>query len=80
MPQPRRTSKSWLYSLTLTLALTLVRTLTLTLALRLTLTLTLTPSPNPKQAGVPFFYMSGSEFEEVFVGVGAKRVRELFSA
>lgn len=32
------------------------------------------------EAGVPFFYMSGSEFEEVFVGVGAKRVRDLFSA
>ncbi|GAO16538.1 hypothetical protein UVI_02023790 [Ustilaginoidea virens] len=32
------------------------------------------------EAGVPFFYMSGSEFDEVFVGVGAKRVRELFAA
>jgi len=32
------------------------------------------------EAGVPFFYMSGSEFEEVFVGVGAKRVRDLFAA
>lgn len=32
------------------------------------------------ESGVPFFYMSGSEFDEIFVGVGAKRVRELFSA
>ncbi|KND94376.1 Mitochondrial inner membrane i-AAA protease supercomplex subunit YME1 [Tolypocladium ophioglossoides CBS 100239] len=32
------------------------------------------------EAGVPFFYMSGSEFDEIFVGVGAKRVRELFAA
>lgn len=32
------------------------------------------------EAQVPFFYMSGSEFDEVFVGVGAKRVRDLFTA
>mmetsp|Transcript_21683 Transcript_21683/g.60293 ORF Transcript_21683/g.60293 Transcript_21683/m.60293 type:complete len:661 (+) Transcript_21683:653-2635(+) len=32
------------------------------------------------EAGVPFFYCSGSEFEEMFVGVGARRVRELFAA
>ena len=32
------------------------------------------------EAGVPFFYTSGSEFEEMFVGVGARRVRDLFSA
>jgi cell division protease FtsH len=30
------------------------------------------------EAGVPFFSMSGSEFIELFVGVGAARVRELF--
>jgi ATP-dependent metalloprotease len=30
------------------------------------------------EAGCNFFYKSGSEFEEIFVGVGSKRVRELF--
>ncbi|XP_052258703.1 ATP-dependent zinc metalloprotease YME1L-like, partial [Dreissena polymorpha] len=30
------------------------------------------------EAGVPFFHASGSEFDEVFVGQGSKRVRNLF--
>ncbi|MDO4622698.1 MAG: ATP-dependent zinc metalloprotease FtsH [Eubacteriales bacterium] len=30
------------------------------------------------EAGVPFFSLSGSEFVEMFVGVGASRVRDLF--
>ncbi|KAL0407692.1 UNVERIFIED_CONTAM: ATP-dependent zinc metalloprotease FTSH 4, mitochondrial [Sesamum radiatum] len=32
------------------------------------------------EAGVPFFSCSGSEFEEMFVGLGARRVRDLFAA
>lgn len=31
------------------------------------------------EANVPFFFMSGSDFDELFVGVGAKRVRDLFA-
>jgi cell division protease FtsH len=31
------------------------------------------------EAGVPFFFTSGSEFEEMLVGAGASRVRDLFS-
>lgn len=31
------------------------------------------------EAGVPFFSISGAEFEEVFVGVGASRIREMFT-
>lgn len=31
------------------------------------------------EAGVPFFYISGSDFVELFVGVGAARVRDLFN-
>jgi len=30
------------------------------------------------EAEVPFFHASGSEFDEIFVGTGAKRVRQLF--
>ncbi|ORX58220.1 ATP-dependent metallopeptidase Hfl [Hesseltinella vesiculosa] len=32
------------------------------------------------EAQVPFFFMSGSEFDEMYVGVGAKRIRDLFAA
>jgi cell division protease FtsH len=31
------------------------------------------------EAGVPFFYISGSEFVEMFVGVGSARVRDAFA-
>jgi cell division protease FtsH len=31
------------------------------------------------EAGVPFFHLSGSDFVEMFVGVGASRVRDLFA-
>lgn len=31
------------------------------------------------EAGVPFFYQSGASFVEIYVGMGAKRVKELFS-
>ena len=31
------------------------------------------------EAGVPFFYAGGSEFDEMFVGVGAQRVRQIFA-
>jgi cell division protease FtsH len=30
------------------------------------------------EAKVPFIYCNGSDFVEVFVGVGAKRIRDLF--
>lgn len=31
------------------------------------------------EAEVPFYYASGSEFDEMFVGIGASRIRNLFS-
>lgn len=31
-----------------------------------------------EQAGVPFFSISASEFVEIFAGIGASRVRDLF--
>jgi ATP-dependent metalloprotease len=32
------------------------------------------------EAGVPFFFMSGSEFDEMYVGLGARRMRDLFAS
>lgn len=31
------------------------------------------------EAGVPFYYVSGSDFVEKYVGLGASRVRNLFN-
>lgn len=31
------------------------------------------------EANVPFYYASGSDFDNMFVGSGAKRVRDIFS-
>ena len=39
---------------------------------------TLLAKPVAGEAGVPFFSISGSDFVEMFVGVGASRVRDLF--
>ncbi|MGM9973730.1 MAG: ATP-dependent metallopeptidase FtsH/Yme1/Tma family protein, partial [Clostridiaceae bacterium] len=39
---------------------------------------TLTAKALAGEAGVPFYSMAGSDFMEMFVGVGAKRVRDLF--
>jgi len=39
---------------------------------------TLLPKAGAGEAGVPFFSISGSDFVEMFVGVGASRVRSLF--
>lgn len=30
------------------------------------------------EANVPFYYATGSEFDEMYVGVGASRIRKLF--
>lgn len=37
------------------------------------------PRPWPVRQAVPFFSISGSDFVEMFVGVGASRVRDLFA-
>ena len=36
------------------------------------------PAPSPAKPNVPFFTISGSDFVEMFVGVGASRVRDMF--
>ena len=41
---------------------------------------TLIPKAVAGEAGVPFFSISGSDFVEMFVGVGASRVRDLFAS
>ena len=40
---------------------------------------TLWPEPSQVRRGVPFLALSGSSFVEMFVGVGASRVRDLFA-
>lgn len=40
---------------------------------------TMTAKAVAGEANVPFFYQSGSSFVQIYVGMGAKRVRELFS-
>ncbi|MCS7184076.1 MAG: ATP-dependent zinc metalloprotease FtsH [Patescibacteria group bacterium] len=40
---------------------------------------TLLAKATAAEAGVPFFYISGSEFIELFVGIGASRIRDAFS-
>ena len=30
------------------------------------------------EANIPFFFCSGSEFVEIYVGLGSKRIRDLF--
>jgi len=32
-----------------------------------------------KEAGIPFIFTSGSEFVEIYVGNGARKIRELFN-